>query len=221
MVNLEKPSQDAVCAITSHHDCNLEPLLPHKAILGYWNIRGLAQPIRLALEYTQTPYEDKLYVAGEAPGYSRDDWLSHKPHLGLAFPNLPYFIDGKFKLTESNAILRYIGSKNNLCGATAEEGAIVDMVLGHAYDWRSTVSKYVYSGKKYDEVKDNLQVEYTKYLKDFEGYISNKNNKKYIAGDSISIADFVVYEILDVGKTMFGEILKKGCPQSASICREF
>ncbi|RLV88644.1 hypothetical protein DV515_00015435 [Chloebia gouldiae] len=35
------------------------------AVLGYWDIRGLAHAIRLLLEYTETPYEDKLYSCGE------------------------------------------------------------------------------------------------------------------------------------------------------------
>lgn len=29
--------------------------------LGYWNIRGLAQPIRNLLEYTDEKYEDRIY----------------------------------------------------------------------------------------------------------------------------------------------------------------
>ncbi|XP_059573295.1 uncharacterized protein LOC102558987 [Alligator mississippiensis] len=35
------------------------------AVLGYWDIRGLAHAIRLLLEYTGTTYEDKLYSCGE------------------------------------------------------------------------------------------------------------------------------------------------------------
>ena len=30
-------------------------------------------------------------------------------------PQLPYFIDGDVKLTQSNAILRYIARKHNMC----------------------------------------------------------------------------------------------------------
>jgi len=29
--------------------------------LGYWKIRGLAQPIRYLLEYTEHPYEEVAY----------------------------------------------------------------------------------------------------------------------------------------------------------------
>ncbi|KAL8219243.1 UNVERIFIED_CONTAM: hypothetical protein K2H54_015476 [Gekko kuhli] len=68
-------------------------------ILAYWDIRGLAHAIRLLLEYTETPYEDKLYSCGEVPDYDKSQWISEKEKLGLDFPNLPYLIDGKTKLT--------------------------------------------------------------------------------------------------------------------------
>ena len=40
-------------------------------VLGYWDIRGLCQPIRYTLEYLGVPYEDKTYEQGDAPEYSR------------------------------------------------------------------------------------------------------------------------------------------------------
>uniref|UniRef100_G3NXU7 glutathione transferase n=1 Tax=Gasterosteus aculeatus TaxID=69293 RepID=G3NXU7_GASAC len=55
--------------------------------LAYWDIRGLAQPARLLLEYTGSKYEDKFYVYGDAPDYSRKSWLDVKDKLGMHFPN--------------------------------------------------------------------------------------------------------------------------------------
>ena len=36
-----------------------------KLTLGYWGLRGRAQPIRFLLEYVGLPYEDKKYTAPE------------------------------------------------------------------------------------------------------------------------------------------------------------
>ncbi|XP_018020073.1 glutathione S-transferase [Hyalella azteca] len=58
-------------------------------ILGYWDVRGIVQPIRMLLEYTGTRYEEKLYVCGPAPSYDKSCWLNEKDSLGLDFPNLP------------------------------------------------------------------------------------------------------------------------------------
>lgn len=60
-------------------------------VLGYWAIRGLAEPIRLALYYTKTPFNDKFYVQGEGPEFSRQEWLSEKPNIGLGKIDI-YFI---------------------------------------------------------------------------------------------------------------------------------
>ncbi len=74
----------------------------NKIKLGYWAIRGRGQIARLLLEYTHADWEDVQYTAPEK--YLNQD----KPKLGLDFPNLPYLLDGDFKMTESEAIERYI-----------------------------------------------------------------------------------------------------------------
>jgi|LakMenE01Jun11ns_1017448.scaffolds.fasta_scaffold7461175_1 glutathione S-transferase len=66
--------------------------------LGYWPIRGLAQPIRYLLAYTGLPYHDMMFK-------ERDDFiLKVRPeHMKVTnFPNLPYLSKGpEFVLTES------------------------------------------------------------------------------------------------------------------------
>jgi hypothetical protein len=52
-------------------------------VLGYWAIRGLAEPIRLALHYAKKPYTEKMYEQGEGPEFNGDSWLSEKQKLGL------------------------------------------------------------------------------------------------------------------------------------------
>ena len=83
-----------------------------KLTLGYWKIRGLVQQVRYVLEFLKVPFNDVHYEQGEAPEYSRESWLSVKHSLGLDFPNLPYLIDGDLKITESQAILRYVLAKH-------------------------------------------------------------------------------------------------------------
>ena len=51
------------------------------------------------------------YEMGKAPTYSWEEWLKDKYSLGLDFPNLPYFIDGDVRITETVAIHKYIAGK--------------------------------------------------------------------------------------------------------------
>jgi glutathione S-transferase len=72
--------------------------------LGYYDTRGLAQPIRLLLKYAGVEFNDKRYEFG--PGSTlaeiesiRKYWLTDKSNLGLDFPNLPYYIDRDVKVS--------------------------------------------------------------------------------------------------------------------------
>ena len=84
-----------------------------KLVLGYWKIRGLAQPARYMLAYSGVDYEDKQYEQGEGPEFCRKVWSEVKPTMPHDFPNLPYLIDGDVAITESSAIYRYIINKYN------------------------------------------------------------------------------------------------------------
>lgn len=82
------------------------------------------------MAYCGVDYESKVYIRGPEPDFSKKNWLDEKHNLGLDFPNLPYLIDGDFKLTESKSIMKYIAKKYepSLLGRDAEEIARADMV---------------------------------------------------------------------------------------------
>eukprot|EP00826_Nyctotherus_ovalis_P029465 TRINITY_DN2328_c0_g1_i8.p1 TRINITY_DN2328_c0_g1~~TRINITY_DN2328_c0_g1_i8.p1 ORF type:complete len:228 (+),score=43.57 TRINITY_DN2328_c0_g1_i8:155-838(+) len=164
-------------------------------ILGYWNIRGLAEPIRMLMHHLNVKYKDEFYETGPAPDFNRDSWLKAIPTLGLEFPNLPYFIDGAVKLTESDAILRYLCNKYEpkLLGTTLDEIAYVDMIIGVLTDLSESKGTYAYMSdpdKVPRRVKRTLQMKVEDLAKMLEG-------KKYLLGDKLTYADFVGVECLE------------------------
>ncbi|XP_062570302.1 glutathione S-transferase Y1-like [Saccostrea cucullata] len=171
--------------------------------LGYWKIRGLAQPIRLLLNYVGEEFDDVQYEQGDAPEYSRDAWLSVKDTLGLAFPNLPYYIDGDIKITQSNTILRYIGDKHNLLGKSAHEKVDCDMMVENAMDFRNGVVRLCYN-RDYEKLKEDYFNNVKDKLKSFESFLGSK---PWFAGENITICDFPMYELLDQHKLMKPGIL--------------
>ena len=72
-----------------------------KLTLGYWKIRGLAQPARYMLAYVGADYNNEMYEQGDGPEFSREAWMSVKPTMPHQYPNLPYLSDGDVHITES------------------------------------------------------------------------------------------------------------------------
>ena len=63
------------------------------------------------LEHCGVKYENKYYVQADGPSFDKSAWTDVKFTLGLDFPNLPYFMDGDYSLTETAAIHKYIAAK--------------------------------------------------------------------------------------------------------------
>nr|BAB40442.1 glutathione transferase M2 [Macaca fuscata] len=167
------------------------PMMP--MTLGYWNIRGLAHSIRLLLEYTGSSYEEKKYTMGDAPDYDRSQWLNEKFKLGLDFPNLPYLIDGTHKITQSNAILRYIARKHNLCGETEKEKIREDILENQLMDNRMQLARLCY-----DPDFEKLKPEYLEGLPEMLKLYSQFLGKQpWFLGDKITFVDFIAYDVLE------------------------
>lgn len=75
-------------------------------VLGYWNIRGLGERVRLLLEYLGLKYEQVFYLESDEDKWFKND----KPNLKTKNPaaNLPYLIDGDKVVSESTAVLVYL-----------------------------------------------------------------------------------------------------------------
>ncbi|XP_025236231.1 glutathione S-transferase Mu 2 isoform X1 [Theropithecus gelada] len=161
--------------------------------LGYWNIRGLAHSIRLLLEYTGSSYEEKKYTMGDAPDYDRSQWLNEKFKLGLDFPNLPYLIDGTHKITQSNAIMRYIARKHNLCGETEKEKIREDILENQLMDNRMQLARLCY-----DPDFEKLKPEYLEGLPEMLKLYSQFLGKQpWFLGDKITFVDFIAYDVFE------------------------
>jgi len=187
-----------------------------KPRLGYWDIRGLAAPLRYVLAYAGEDFEDERYQLGPAPEYSRESWFSVKFTLGLGFPNLPYYIDDKVKLTETNAIFRYLARKYKLYGDDEVTQANVDLVLETTMDLRNGFVRLCYGSNFEDNKKGYLETA-GKKLDTFEAFLGDK---EWFAGAKITICDFHIYEMLDVHQ-MFEASLVDSRPKLKAFCERF
>lgn len=116
----------------SQADIPKEEVEDHTPVLGHWDIRGLAQAIRYQLVFCGVEFDDFYHYHSEDQQATQDSWDRKKDKLGLDFPALPYFIDGKFKATSHLAIHQYVADKwmPELLGKTKKAKAQVDCMAG-------------------------------------------------------------------------------------------
>ncbi|KFM70752.1 Glutathione S-transferase Mu 1, partial [Stegodyphus mimosarum] len=157
-----------------------------RSTLGYWDIRGLAEPIRYLLHYKKVDFEDKRYL-------SYDDWQNDKFQLNLDFPNLPYYIDDKVKLTQSTAILRYLARKHGLDGKTEEEKVRIELAEQQIFDFRTSMIRTCYN-PEFEKIKAEFVNSVPAQLKLFAAFLGDR---KFLAGDQVTYVDFMAYDTFD------------------------
>lgn len=156
-----------------------------KVKLGYWGIRGRGQVPRLLLAYVGADWEETTYK--DAGSWFGGD----KVNMDLDFPNLPYLIKGDIRLTESSAIIRFIGGmKPELLGKTEKDIAHVDMIMSMLDDLYNPTFSLFFS-PNYEQAKVGLYDNKLKpKIKDLIKFI---NNKDFVFGYP-TVVDFKIAE---------------------------
>jgi len=171
---------------------------PTKMQLGYWAIRGLAQPIRMALALGDVDFEDVRYPVGGAPDYDRSAWFNVKPNLGIDFCNLPYVIDGESSFAESVACLTYACQKAGIHKdfSMAEEAKALSLALAVQVLRNKAVGQFYGT---WDGVKEEGGAT-AKYIQTATGFFTKFSKilkgKKYLMGDKLCSADFHLCEMI-------------------------
>lgn len=161
--------------------------------LGYWDIRGLAQPIRNLLVYKGVDFEDKLYKVGPGPDFDREEWLKDKCSLGVMFPNLPYYIDEDVKISQSLAIMRYLARKHDLGARDGEETTKLDVMEQQAKDLSMWLGMVCCSAN-FEEQRDKYEETMVGQLRLWAEHLQDK---LWVMGDRLTYVDFLLYEALD------------------------
>eukprot|EP00831_Metopus_contortus_P041207 TRINITY_DN322_c0_g2_i1.p1 TRINITY_DN322_c0_g2~~TRINITY_DN322_c0_g2_i1.p1 ORF type:complete len:264 (-),score=76.13 TRINITY_DN322_c0_g2_i1:53-727(-) len=174
--------------------------------IGYWKIRGLAEPIRILCHYLNVPFEDVLYEQGEGPEFSREDWYSKKFTLGLEFPNIPYLIDSDVKLTESFPIMRYLCGKYDpkLLGEGLLQQARIDMMSSVMYDFNMAKSMIVYTS----DVASIPKAKFDLVNATIKKFAEILEKSKFLAGDNVTYLDFFWAEQLECINDLVDPIFK-------------
>jgi len=181
-------------------------------IIGYWNIRGLAQPIRNMLEYKGIEYKDKRYdfdmsAPSDIPKMIAQ-WMADKTgsplivggkcEQAMEFPNLPYYVEtrtdgSKLKTSQSLSIMRHIARMNGLNVEGEDNLAKIDQYEQQVMDIRTAIVGYCFG---------NPNLRYPNYAEDIKSAVFTQwdkvlGGKQWIMGDKLTYVDFLFWECID------------------------
>jgi glutathione S-transferase len=89
--------------------------------LYYFDVRGLAEVVRLVFAATGQKYEDVRFT--------RDKWPELKPKAPFGKAPFLEITDGSktFTISQSKTIARYLSRKFDMAGKDDDESALIDM----------------------------------------------------------------------------------------------
>jgi len=174
-------------------------------ILGYWAIRGRAGVLRNLLDYCKLPYTQKLYKDSE-------EWNNDKKQLGFKYPNLPYIIDDNKKISETLALMNYIpmrADRKDLIGDTDLKKVEIFEAIGVALDLRDRIRALVATKGDFEAEKIKTFTSERSFarmkLQQFNEVLSQR---EWLIGSDLTIADFYLFERLDLLNDMDASILQ-------------
>ena len=166
-----------------------------KIIITYWPIRGVAHSIQWLCEQGKVQYE----MRAMNPAL----WKTEKATLDMDFPNLPHLQDGSVRMSESNAILKYIAKKCGMMPETEQEIIASDVAEGVMGDMRGYFRQLVFT-----PTYDTDKLKYPELVKAKLALFDKLLGKRpFLAGDRVTWLDFVLYESVDVNSLFVPGIL--------------
>jgi glutathione S-transferase len=198
-------------------------------VLGYWDIKGLAAPIRMAFAFGGIPYRDEMYSLSQVDGKWRSAWPAKAKEMlasgDSAFPNLPFLLipnaegsNGKgLCVMQSGAILRYVAQLGGIMGDGPQEALRADELLEQTMDLRNEMTRLVYGADFQAKHESFCQQTLPYYFGAFEKYLATRygvdaagaptDGGLYLVGSRVSVADLAVKDALDTAAQLAGALL--------------
>ncbi len=191
---------------------------PHYELYYWPGIQGRGEFIRLALEFSATPYVDvaRSKKAGGVPAMMRLMGVRNKTCAPFAPPFLKH---GKFVLAQRADILLYLGSKLGLAPKKEEtrtmihqyELTISDLIV-EAHDTHHPLGGALYYEDQKKEAKARsknfIDERMPKYLRYFEGVLA-RNGGKHLVGNKTTYVDLSLFQVIAGLTYAFPKAMKK------------
>ena len=158
--------------------------------LSYFDIKGRAEPIRLALTIGGVAFEDHRF--------KREEWQTLKPTL--PFHQVPVLaVDGKV-VAQSLGLLRYAGILSHLYPTDDPfKGLLIDQVIYQIADIKDALGPTLRETDEAKKLAARQKIASDIWPNQFAGLesvIATHGSKHFAVGDSLTIADVLVYIVV-------------------------
>ncbi|XP_026485310.2 glutathione S-transferase-like [Vanessa tameamea] len=180
--------------------------------LHYFDLNGLAEPIRYILHYGKQKFEDVRY--------RYKDWPIKSVKDSLPYGQLPLYEEGNRTLNQSLAIARYLANVHNLLPSDPWEQAVLDSIVYNIYDFWQRVLFYIKEQDvtKKQAIKKEIMSETIDYF--FSRFEKDlKDNNGYFGG-KLSWADFIFVGIVESTNLFLGEEIERKYPHSVALIQK-
>ena len=158
--------------------------------LYYFGLPGFAECARLLLYHAKVPFEDIRIPQNEFPKMRNDPLFE--------FHNLPVLVlsDGT-KISQSNAIIEYIGSKYGYLPTDEKSTYIIRNVYETVNDLMTTAFKVILRNPQLEATTAQIEESFFNekihiHLRVLEDFLKQNCCQDYICGKSYTVADFKI-----------------------------
>eukprot|EP00923_Selenidium_pygospionis_P005008 GHVN01008339.1.p1 GENE.GHVN01008339.1~~GHVN01008339.1.p1 ORF type:complete len:259 (-),score=48.79 GHVN01008339.1:864-1616(-) len=170
--------------------------------LGYWNIRGIAAPIRMMLKFGGVPFEETSYKWEDAG----TTWYSRKGDRAALrdmnpLTTLPYLKHKGKVIAHPNAIFMYLANELSLGGDPSQQIELQELFC-EVMEIFTNLTRIVYLPKEeFDEKAvfyfNSQLVEPTSNLLNLEQWLTDRQTTYLLSDTTPCAADFLLWEALD------------------------
>jgi len=205
--------------------------------LHYFACRSRGEPIRLACALAGIEFEEFSVPEEQSngrrqlappptdptPRYLSQEAGSLANESAFPFGTCPAWVEQDdaaeppLRINQSNAILRHIGRRGQLCGSSAAEAAHVDAWLDHCEDVRKAYNDVIYGldGPPFDESLSNDSpdaaasfAEHTAaVVTSFGPFERRLSDTDTLVGGSLTVADVALFDLFDFHLRLWPEAL--------------
>ncbi|XP_055954467.1 glutathione S-transferase 3-like [Patella vulgata] len=176
--------------------------------LVYFNGRGKAELIRLALTYVGIEFEEVYLKEKSEIEKLRSDG-------DLLFQQVPLLeIDGK-RIVQSGAILRYLARRGGIYGNNNDESTRIDELFEGTRDFCGPLLGMIFRPEE-DVLKEAKEKLLPRYLPVFNKVLE-ETGSGYLVGKSLTLADLGLIEPLLILVEYLGDQVLTGYPQLQSF----